>query len=202
MVCVSAQARIPPTGSQVPDWMQHSRVDVSIQDQIKDQIPSIGGVELSSESEEEDEGGAAAPQKRWKPPKAGVRHGPPLLSYHHLCQATDQTRTACLCVLMYVGGDESGADQGDGGTRKAPSREESRGGRPGRLGAWAPVLATPWRVVNSRNPESVQWPRHSHALSVCSVRPAARVSAALRSRAPRRQRRQPSAAARCAQRGA
>ena len=65
----------------MPDWMQHSRVDVSIQDQIKDQIPSIGGVELSSESEEEDEGGAAAPQKRWKPPKAGVRHpSSPLLS--------------------------------------------------------------------------------------------------------------------------
>ena len=87
VVCVSAQARIPPTGSQVPDWMQHSRVDVSIQDQIKDQIPSIGGVELSSESEEEDEGGAAAPQKRWKPPKAGVRHpsspfsSPPLPSH-------------------------------------------------------------------------------------------------------------------------
>jgi len=95
---VAAQARIPPTGSQVPDWMQHSRVDVSIQDQIKDQIPSIGGVELSSESEEEDEGGAAAPQKRWKPPKAGVRHpSSPLLSHHHLCQVTDGTVHIFVC---------------------------------------------------------------------------------------------------------
>ena len=57
----------PPTGSQVPNWMQQSRGDVSIQP------PTIGGVEVSSsEEEEDDEDANQSLKKAWrKSPRGG-----------------------------------------------------------------------------------------------------------------------------------
>lgn len=58
----------PPTGSQVPNWMQQSRGDVSIQP------PTVGGVEVSSSEEEDDEeeGANQSLKKAWrKSPRGG-----------------------------------------------------------------------------------------------------------------------------------
>lgn len=64
-----AVAQAPPTGSQVPGWMQQSRGDVSIQP------PSIGGVAItSSEEDDDDEDGHADTtiKKSWrKSPRGG-----------------------------------------------------------------------------------------------------------------------------------
>ena len=64
-----AVAQAPPTGSQVPGWMQHSRSDVSIQP------PSIGGVEITSSEEDDEEDQSHADtttKKSWrKSPRGG-----------------------------------------------------------------------------------------------------------------------------------
>jgi hypothetical protein len=65
-----AVAQAPPTGSQVPNWMQQSRGDVSIQP------PSISGVDISSSEEEEEDDDEeevnASAKKSWrKSPRGG-----------------------------------------------------------------------------------------------------------------------------------
>eukprot|EP01043_Picozoa_sp_COSAG02_P062350 COSAG02_NODE_8580_length_2516_cov_1.556061_2_plen_205_part_00 len=64
-----AVAQAPPTGSQVPGWMQQSRGDVSIQP------PSIGGVDVTSseeDDEDEDGDGDTTIKKSWrKSPRGG-----------------------------------------------------------------------------------------------------------------------------------
>lgn len=64
-----AIAQAPPTGSQVPGWMQQSRGDVSIQP------PSIGGVDISSSEEDDEDDETQANTTTKKPWRKSPRGG-------------------------------------------------------------------------------------------------------------------------------